>query len=107
MPPILRAVGHDGASYDDPSEDLLFELLDELVRPDDFLIVERVGDLTDQSYAQVLRMESGYLIERRSGSSETHISARSADMRAVHQDLTTWAFSLDRPAALSWTAGLG
>ena len=105
MAAVLRAQTSNDEQYDDPSEDLLFMLLDEL-QPDDYVIVERPDDQTQQTYAQVLRTGSqGYLIERREGSAETHAFARSADMRSIHADLTTWAHGVARPYVLAWEPG--
>lgn len=105
MDPVLRAQTSGGERYDDPSEDLLFELLAEM-QPDDHVIVERPEDANEQTYAQVLRTsDGGYVIERRDGSPDTHAHASSADMRSIHADLTTWAHCVQRPYALTWSPG--
>jgi hypothetical protein len=107
MQPALRARTSQGEVYDDPSEDLLFELLADLSAESDYLIVERPADTSGQTYAQVMRTTAGYLLERRDGSEDTHAHAISDDMRAVHEDLTTWAFTLDRGYGLAWAKGYG
>ena len=53
VPPVLRALPEVGQSWDDPSEDLLFMLLDDIERGEgSFLIVERTTDPSGQTYAQ-------------------------------------------------------
>ena len=94
--PILRAELENGDTYDDPSEDALFLLLQDIdAGHAQWVIVERLDDLTRQTYAQALRMDDGsYLVERRLGTAETHEPTRASDMRAAHKVLTAWAFAL-------------
>ena len=96
--PILRAVPESGPSYDDPSEDLLFELLSDIEAGEgSWLIIERLSDPTSQTYAQALRREDGiYVVERREGRADEHVTTDVADMRAAHALLTGWAFQLPR-----------
>jgi hypothetical protein len=35
------------------------------------------------------------------------MSTATSDMRTAHEDLTTWAFGLDRPGTLAWAPGYG
>jgi hypothetical protein len=70
--PELRALTSGGDAYDDPSEDLLFILLEDLRNDEDCLIVELVADDRGQTYMQVMRTAAGYLVERRAGSPESH-----------------------------------
>lgn len=94
--PILRAVLDNGDSYDDPSEDALFELLSDVARGDAlWVIVEKVADTAGQTYTQAVRLESGeFQVERRLGIPETHEASSNLDMRAAHELLTRWAFAL-------------
>ena len=94
MGPILRAELESGQSFDDPSEDLLFELLGDVERGDElFLIVTRLSDPSSQTYAQTIRNDDGsWLVERRDGSPDRHFGATVPDLRAVHRILTAWAF---------------
>lgn len=101
-PAALRVETSTGETHADPSEDHLFLLLEDL-HPDDHVIVSR----GEQTYVQVLRAGDGYLVERREGSEEQHTHARTADVRAAHQDVTTWAFGIDRPFELDWSPGVG
>jgi hypothetical protein len=96
-PPILRAVSESGEAWDDPSEDLLFELLADVDHGKaDFLIVERVSDPSGQTYAQSLRRDDGrYAVEWRDGSLERHYTTVAADMREAHALLTGWAFEIE------------
>jgi hypothetical protein len=101
--PILRAIPEAGQSLDDPSEDLLFMLLEDIESGQgSFLIVERTTDPSGQTYAQVLHRNDGtYIVEHRDGDAEHHYGTAVPDMRAAHQLLTAWAFQLpgwnDRP----------
>lgn len=94
--PILRAIPEAGAPWDDPSEDLLFILLQDIEAGDEsFLIVERITDSTGQTYAQALRCQDGsYVVEDRDGDAEHHYSTIVADMRTAHHLLAGWAFNL-------------
>lgn len=93
MDPILRATTTSGAVWDDPSEDLLFELLSDIERGDEqFVVVERLSDETGQTYAQSIRNDDGsYLVERRDGTPGKHFDLRMPDMRGAHAVLTAWA----------------
>jgi hypothetical protein len=64
--PVLRALTESGAASDDPSEDLIFELLNDIERGDEqFVIIERTEDLSGQTYAQAIKADAGgFLIER-------------------------------------------
>jgi hypothetical protein len=94
--PQLRATPEFGPSYDDPSEDALFELLEDLDAGEGtWLIVERVSDATGQSYAQALRREDGhYQVEHREGGPDSHVKTSVGDVRAAHQLMVGWAFQL-------------
>lgn len=94
--PVLRAITEDDERWDDPSEDLLFELLLDIENGQGgFLIVEMTADATGQTYAQAARGDDGsYVVEHREGSADRHYGTVVADMRAAHQLLTGWAFKL-------------
>ena len=97
MDPILRADMSSGETWDDPSEDLLLELLVDVERGDEtFVVVRRLSDQSDQTYSQVIRSPDGsWLLERRDGSPDEHYQLSLADMRDAHEALTAWAFELD------------
>jgi len=84
-----------GASWDDPSEDLLYELLGDVERGDEqFVIVELTADLTGQTYAQAIKADAGeWLLERRDGSADRHFRALLPDLRGTHRALTMWALA--------------
>jgi hypothetical protein len=94
--PTLRARTEAGQLWDDPSEDLLFELLADIEDGEgSFLIVERTADPTSQTYAQALRRDDGsYIVEYRDGSADRHYGTVVVDMRAAHKLLTGWAFQI-------------
>ncbi|MEV6282623.1 hypothetical protein [Kribbella sp. NPDC051770] len=101
----LRVTSENGATYDDPSEDLLFELLAEVERGEsEFLIVERTTDPSGQTYIQTVRNPDGtYLVERREGDPSRHFGTTAADHRSAHQLLTDWSFELFRDTHHTWT----
>ncbi len=56
----FRAVMENGDTYDDPSEDVLLLLLEDLAAGDgSWVIVEKVVDASGQTYAQALRLSDG------------------------------------------------
>ncbi len=92
--PDLRAITASGDSFDDPSEDLMYMLLDDIAHgAEDFVIVERVGH--EGHFCQVTRQGAQWLVEHRDGGQETHVGAVAPDQRTVHGALTAWAFELD------------
>ena len=92
--PMLRASNESGQTWDDPSEDLLFMLVEDVGRGDEtFLIVERLADSTGQTYIQSARNDDGtYAVEYRAGTPDQHFSTTAADMRAAHALIASWAF---------------
>ena len=103
--PVLRAIMESGETWDDPSEDLLFILLEDIRDKHElFLIVERVRDASGQTYMQVIREEdSTYRLEYRDGSADRHFFAVTADMREAHNVLTKWSFELPGwDSAMPW-----
>ena len=101
--PRLRAQPENGPSRDDPSEDLLLTLLEEIESGSGtFLIVTRTTDPTGQTYAQALRRDDGtYIVEHREGSPEQHYGTAAADLKAAQTLITGWAF--ERP---HWSDGV-
>ncbi len=104
-PILLRVETSQGEQYDEPSEDALFMVMEDLQHDQDYFILENASDTTGQTYVQVMRVGDGFLVERRSGSENTHEHATSTDLRKVHQDLTTWAFGVQRENVLRWQPG--
>ena len=68
-----------GRSWDDPSEDLLFILLEDIeAGQGSFLIIERTNDPSGQTHAQARRRDDGsYVVERREATPTT-TTARSS-----------------------------
>lgn len=92
--PILRAEPENGDTYDDPSEDLLFMLFEDIEAGESlYVIVEVVADATRQTYVQALRDKDGtYIVEHRAGTPESHQGTRVPDLRTAHRMVTDWAF---------------
>ena len=94
--PILRATSENGDVIDDPSEDALFMMLEDIDGGDGtYLIVESLTDSSGQTYAQTSRDDDGtYIVEHRNGSPDEHYGTVASDMRAAHSLLTGWAFDV-------------
>ena len=97
--PILTATVSSGAIWNDPSEDLLFELLSDIeAGREEFMVVDRCGH--QGTYAQAVLLDDGsFLLEYRAGSADSHFAATSRDKRTIHAAMTGWAFELE-----GWTA---
>ena len=94
-----------GDKWDDPSEDLLFILLEDIRDKHElFMIVERVRDASGQTFIQAIRTEDAqYRLEYRDGSADRHFFAITADMREAHDILTKWSFELPGwDTAIKW-----
>jgi hypothetical protein len=95
-PAVLRAVTASGVVWDDPSEDLLFELLSDIERGEEqFVIVERTLDESGQTFAQSMIQKDGtFVVEHRAGGPSAHFRLRALAMGDAHAALTAWAFEL-------------
>lgn len=105
MQPILRATTESGASWNDPSEDLLFELLSEVEQGKElFLIIHRLG--ATNTYLQVaMQADQSYLVEHREGGPSSHFAASSPNKQTVHEVLTKWAYQIPGwKSLLSWAS---
>jgi hypothetical protein len=103
--PVLRAELESGAITDDPSEGELLELLSRIERGDErFLVLERLGDASGQTYMQVRRLKVGsYRVEHREGSDDRHFQATAASTQEAHAVLAGWAREVpDWRQALRW-----
>ncbi len=102
--PILRVQVESGTSYDDPSEDLLFMLLEDIERGEEqFAVVERISDVSQQTYAQVIKsVAGGWTVERREGGPDSHYAVDVASLRQAHAILTCWAFEIPQVPPPDW-----
>jgi hypothetical protein len=94
-----------GVKWDDPSEDLLFILLEDIRdRRELYMIVERVRDTSGQTFMQAIRTDdSKYRLEYRDGAPDRHFYAVTADFRKAHDVLTKWSFELPGwDSAMKW-----
>ncbi|MDR7160139.1 hypothetical protein [Arthrobacter sp. BE255] len=92
---VLKAFNESGQTWEDPSEDLLFMLVEDIERGDEkFLLVERLADATPQTYIQSARNDDGtYVVEYRDGSPREHFGTNVDGMRSAHALMAAWAFS--------------
>jgi hypothetical protein len=89
----LIARTESGAVWNDPSEDLLYELFLDIERGDEnFFIVERISDPSGQTYGQTTRNEDGrWIVERREGGPDRHFTTSFDNLRSAHEVLNAWA----------------
>lgn len=94
--PVLRATAESGDTINDPSEDALFRMFEDIEAGEStFLIVDCLRDATNQTYAQTSRNEDGtYIVEYRDGGPDHHYGTVAQNMRAAHALITGRAFGL-------------
>ncbi len=89
--PILRLTDANGEAYDDPSEDMLFMVFEDLEEPGAAFLLERVEPGREGERVRVeLFAERTYALE----GFATADRLVSPSMRNVHEALTRWAFDL-------------
>jgi hypothetical protein len=98
-PPILLAVTSGGDRWEDPSEDLLHMLLEDLVdqRGGSFLVSR-----LDAEAGHTLEISldgDGFQARRQDGRTAVPAVATSGELREVHAACTRWAFGLDDAVA--------
>lgn len=91
--PVLRVTAESGAVIDDPSEDALFLMFEDIEAGEGtYLIVDSLADPTGQTYAQTSRNDDGtYVVEYRDGGPARHFGTVAEDMRSAHALVTGWA----------------
>ena len=84
-----------GAEWEDPSEDLLFELLGDIERgEEDSLTLERL-DEDDHPKVRLARSAGGDWVAEMDPLGTGVVPQSWTDMRAAHAWLTSWAFRLE------------
>lgn len=93
---MLRATSESGDTIDDPSEDALYIMFEDIeAGHGTYLIVDALTDAAGQTYAQTSRNNDGtYIVEYRAGGAERHFATVAPDMRAAHGLICGWAFEL-------------
>ncbi|RHW24204.1 hypothetical protein D0Z08_25700 [Nocardioides immobilis] len=91
-----RATLESGETIDDPSEDSLFLLFEDVESGRcGYVIVDDLRDSSGHTYAQSSRNGDGtYLVEYRAGGADRHFRTTVADMRAAHALMAGWAFDV-------------
>ncbi len=93
--PTIAVRMESGKVWEDPSEDFLFMLFEEVNEGEsDWLIIERLSDTSGQTYLQSAKDEDGFVVEYRDGSPDSHFGAYVSDFRKAHEIATGWAFGL-------------
>ncbi len=106
MTAVLRATTESGDTIEDPSEDALRLLFEDLEAGEGtFLIVESVGDTDGQTYVQAARSGDGtYVVEYRQGSADQHFQTTAPDFSEAHALVMMWAFGMPGlHARAAWT----
>lgn len=81
----------DGGRWDDPSEDLLFMLIDELFHPDNTFVVFEPVDESMDWFALASVLEDGtYEMEWRDMSRHDHALTVESDRGHIAKQLTIW-----------------
>jgi hypothetical protein len=97
--PVLVARMGSGAEWDDPSEDLLFELLADIERGDEGSLTVVHVDEGGHPQVQVVRAADGDWMAEVANPIGTTVDRKSwDDMREAHRWLTSWAFRVEATA---------
>jgi hypothetical protein len=96
---VTNAVGE---TWDDPSEDLLFMMLEEMDQENSFLLVERLDVATPgEAFMRITRSARAmFNIESHEASDAAVSRARIRGIHVVHEIVTRWALRLP-----GWEAG--
>lgn len=88
----VRLENSDGEVWTDPTEETLYNVLDGLVEPGAFVIVERTADPGEEVYAQAIVADDGSLtMEYRDGGPDRHYQATAPDVTTARAVLAGWA----------------
>ncbi|MCU1498866.1 MAG: hypothetical protein JWM47_2819 [Acidimicrobiales bacterium] len=88
----MRVSGSEDQSWDGPVGEVLPAMLGRLERGDEeFLVLERVTDLSGETFAQVVGLDGGWYVEHRDGSEDRRFAVMADDLLAAGELLTAWA----------------
>ena|SRR5215204_2391784 len=88
----------NGEHVEDPSEDALFELIDELALPANTFVTITPADDDPSWYASVSLLEDGtYEVEHRDASRREHELTIETDLGHIAKELTIWLAARDYP----------
>ncbi len=82
-----RADTENGDHIDDPSEDALYMLLEDLEQPGNTFLTVRPATQAQWSISVTLRPDGRYEVERRDDAPERSVES---DISIIAQDLTIW-----------------
>ena len=95
----VRLTAESGAIVEDPSRDVLADLLGAVGRGEEaYLVVERAED----TFAQVTQHDERWTVERRAGGDETHEVADLADLAGALDVLAAWIDGSDPETTVDW-----
>jgi hypothetical protein len=104
--PALQVRTSGGGSFDDPSDELLLVLLQDLHRRRDYFVIDDLRDSSGETYSQVMRGTDGYLVEYRGGSEVNHHHAMIKDISTAHSDLATKLYQRGGGLRGPWVTGM-
>lgn len=93
-PAVLLVVTSGGDRWEDPSEDLLYMLLEDLVDERGGAFTIQRLDAPDHHTLDVHRDGDLFHVRRQDGRGAITLAATSVEMREVHAACTRWAFRL-------------
>jgi hypothetical protein len=93
---VLRATSESGDVVEDPSQDALLTMFQDLeAGKGTFLIVESLADPSGHTFVQAARSDDGtYVVEYRQGSADEHFQASAPDFSEAHVLVTMWTFGM-------------
>jgi hypothetical protein len=91
------ADAENGDHIDDPSEDALYMLIDELSQPDNTYVTITPADGSDWYASVSLVEEGGYEVERRDPRWRDHDLNNATDTSRIAMDLTIWLAARSYP----------
>jgi hypothetical protein len=93
-PAVLLAVTSGGDRWEDPSEDLLYMLLEDLVDERGGAFTIQRLDTPDRHTLDVHLDGDLFRVRRQEGHGAVPLAATSVELREVHAACTRWAFGL-------------
>jgi len=93
-----------GFTWEAPSEDLIFELLNDIEQGREAFLIIDDRSQDDHYYIQTTRSEAGtWDVAQQHGDPELHFVTSITSKELVHEALTRWAFGMEPPLELEWT----
>lgn len=101
----VRVSTESGRTWDDPAEDVILELLEDIRNDDEgFIVADRLSDPSGHTYVEATRDRgSRWLVEFREGSADRHFPAYPPHIQDVHLVIVGWIDDMpDWRSGLDW-----